>query len=135
MKQHMDMDWIVNGLAGLKGVRHVIVLSSDGLVTAQSPSLEREAAERFAAACSGLQSLGLGLAGEFGTPPGRTRQLVFELDGALLFVRTAAEGSHLAVLADPQIEPGMIATEMRAMVQRLGERTLTTPARQDALTP
>ncbi|MGP4114007.1 roadblock/LC7 domain-containing protein [Streptomyces sp. 4N509B] len=131
MTQRMDMDWVVADLDGLKGVRHVIVLSSDGLVTAQSAMLEREAAERLAATCSGLQSLGLSMAGEFGTPPGQTRQLVFELDGVMLFVRTAAKGSHLAVLADPTIEPGMIATQMQAVVQRLGERTLTTPARQD----
>ncbi|WP_077063440.1 roadblock/LC7 domain-containing protein [Streptomyces sp. MP131-18] len=127
----MDMDWVIAGLDGLKGVRHVIVLASDGLMRAKSPSLEREAADRLAAACSGLQALGLSLAEEFGSPPGQTRQLMFELDGCMLFVRRAAEGSHLAVLADPQIDPGVIATEMQSLVQRMGERTLTTPARQD----
>ena len=85
-------------------------------------------ADKLAAACAGLASLGHGISKEFGTGTG-PRQVMVEFDGGFLFVRGAGDGSRLAVVTEPVIDPALIAQQMQAQVLLIGERTLSTPTR------
>ncbi|MFC6882146.1 MULTISPECIES: roadblock/LC7 domain-containing protein [Actinomadura] len=124
-----DHDWVVGRLARVQGVRHAIVCSVDGLLKARSESTGPEEADRLSARCSGLLSLARDQAGEFGTGEKALYQLMVGHEGGYLFVRSAAARSCLAVVTGPVINAALIAQEMQAMVLKLGEQTLATPAR------
>ena len=128
-----DQNWMLDEVTGVRGVRHAVVLSADGLVRAQSAHTSRDDAERLAAACAGLKSIGQSLARQFGVGGISSRQVMVEFDGrgGYLFVRGAGDGSHLAVVTDYTIDPGLIAQQMQTQVLKIGLANLSTPARQD----
>lgn len=126
-----DNAWMVADVANLPEVRHVIVLSADGLVTARS-GIDRDAADRLAATCSGLQSLGGSVGTEFGGSPA-IGQIVVGFDGGYLFTRAAGEGSHLAVITGAKVDANLIGRAMQTQAIKLVE-TLRTPARTDSRT-
>jgi predicted regulator of Ras-like GTPase activity (Roadblock/LC7/MglB family) len=127
-----DQDWMVGDVIGVQGVRHVVVLSSDGLLKARSEGTGRDLADKVAASCAGLQAIGRSVSKQFGQEPYGVRQLMVEFNGGFLFVRTAGEGSHLAVVTGPAVDPGLIAQQMQQQIIKIGERNLATPARRDA---
>ena len=124
-----DNRWMIEDVAGVPGVQHVVVLSRDGLKTATSEGTAEEVADRVAAACSGIFSLARGLASEFGSGNPTVRQSMTEFDGAFLFMRAAGEGSVLAVVTGPSVDPALIAHQMQTQVGKLG-RGLSTPTRK-----
>lgn len=124
-----NQNWMINEVVDLAGVRHVVVLSADGLVRTASPSLGQDVAERLAAAASGLQSLGTGLARSFGTGGKALVQQITEWEGGYLFVRSAGDGSRLAVVTDDSIDPALIGSQMVLQVKRFGDH-LGTPSRR-----
>lgn len=129
----LDQSWMLDEVSGVRGVRHAVVLSSDGLVRAHSAQTSKEDAERLAAACAALKSIGQSLARYFGQGGGYTsRQVMVEFDGhsGFLFVRGAGDGSHLAVVTDPVVDPALIAQQMQAQVIKIGTPTLRTPLRE-----
>jgi predicted regulator of Ras-like GTPase activity (Roadblock/LC7/MglB family) len=128
-----DQSWMLDEVTGVRGVRHAVVLSADGLVRAQSAHTSRDEAERLAAACAGMKSIGQSLARQFGVGSISSRQVMVEFDahGGYLFVRGAGDGSHLAVVTDHVVDPGLIAQQMQAQVLKIGKANLSTPARQD----
>jgi predicted regulator of Ras-like GTPase activity (Roadblock/LC7/MglB family) len=129
----VDQNWMLAEVSEVRGVRHAVVLSADGLVRAQSPNTSKDDADRLAAACAGLKSIGQSLARQFGGGGATSRQVMVEFDGhgGYLFVRGAGDGSHLAVVTDPVVDPALIAQQMQAQVLRIGTTSLGTPARQD----
>ncbi|GLW07464.1 dynein regulation protein LC7 [Microtetraspora sp. NBRC 13810] len=124
-----NQDWMVSEVTKVKGVRHVIVLTADGLLKARSAGLERNAADRLAAACAGLQSLCDSVAVEFGTGNRAVDQLMVGYEGGYLFARSAGEGSHLVVVTEDVVDPGLVAHQMQVQVMKIGERNYSTPAR------
>ncbi|MFF7264586.1 roadblock/LC7 domain-containing protein [Streptomyces sp. NPDC008159] len=128
MPQNAGLGWLLDDLTErLEPVRHALVLSSDGLVTAASTGLRREDAEHLAAVSSGLHSLAKGSGRHFGA--GDVRQTMIEFDDAMLFVTAAGAGSCLCVLSAAETDIGQIAYEMTLMVNRVGEH-LGVDARQ-----
>ncbi|MEU6332165.1 roadblock/LC7 domain-containing protein [Streptomyces sp. NPDC047049] len=122
------LDWLLDDLTKrVQKVRHVLVLSNDGLVTGASERLEREDAEHLAAVASGLHSLAKGSGLHFRI--GRVRQTMVEFDDGVLFVTAAGDGSCLCVLAGADADMGQIAYEMTLLVNRVGEH-LGVAARQ-----
>ncbi|MEU6261769.1 roadblock/LC7 domain-containing protein [Saccharopolyspora shandongensis] len=119
---------MLNDIRELRGVRHAVVLSSDGLYKTATEHTDRDTADTVAAACSALASLGQGMARRFGRSD-TIRQVVVEFDGGFLFVRDAADGSRLAVVTEATIDPGLIAHQMQAQVTKIGEAALATPPR------
>ncbi|GHF29740.1 dynein regulation protein LC7 [Streptomyces mashuensis] len=101
------------------GMRHALVLSGDGMVTAASTGLERAEAERLAAVASGLHSLARGTGQRFGA--GRVRQTMVEFEQGVLFVTAAGERDCLCVLTGPGADLGAVAYEMTSFVRRVGE--------------
>ncbi|KJY44102.1 dynein regulation protein LC7 [Streptomyces sp. NRRL B-1568] len=111
-------------------IRHVLVLSNDGLVTGASEGLEREDAEHLAAVASGLHSLARGTGRHFRA--GRVRQTMVEFDDGVLFVTAAGEGSCLCVLGGPGADIGQVAYEMTLLVNRIGGRPGVSARQPDA---
>lgn len=127
----MNQDWMVADITWVEGVRHVVVLSVDGLLKAKSEATDRDVAERLAAACSGLQSLGRSIGKEFGSGGAAVRELMVGFEGGYLFIRAAGEGSRLAVVTGAIVDPGLVAQQMQQQVNKIGERALSTPPRRD----
>jgi predicted regulator of Ras-like GTPase activity (Roadblock/LC7/MglB family) len=126
--QSGDSSWMLELIRAVRGVRHVVVLSSDGLLRVRTEHTPLEVADKLAAACAGLASLGHGISKEFGAGAG-ARQVMVEFDGGFLFVRNAGDGSRLAVVTEAVIDPALVAQQMQAQVLLIGERTLSTPTR------
>ena len=123
-----DRSWMLELIRTVRGVRPVVVLSSDGLLKVRTEHTPADVADKLAAACAGLASLGHGISKEFGSGAG-PRQVMVEFDGGFLFVRGAGDGSRLAVITEAVIDPALVAQQMQAQVLMIGERTLGTPPR------
>ncbi|MBA4854538.1 roadblock/LC7 domain-containing protein [Nocardia farcinica] len=122
-----DLDWLLDDLVDrLAGVRHAVVLSTDGLLLGRSQAIERDDAEHFAAMSSTLYGLARSAGSRF--DGGGVRQAVIELDRAVLFVTSAGDNACLALQAAENANLGMVAYEMNVTVQRVGSY-LSTPAR------
>ncbi|MDI3387925.1 roadblock/LC7 domain-containing protein [Streptomyces sp. B-S-A8] len=120
MAQNTGLGWLLDDLTKrVEHVRHALVLSNDGLVTAASSDLQREDAEHLAAVSSGLHSLAKGSGRHFGA--GHVRQTMIEFDQAILFVTAAGDGSCLCVLSSAEADIGQVAYEMTLLVNRVGE--------------
>ncbi|WP_425956455.1 roadblock/LC7 domain-containing protein [Xylanimonas sp. McL0601] len=119
--------WMLDLVSGVKGVQHVVVLTSDGLMKVRTDHTPLDVADKVAAACAGLVALGHGMSREFGQSDA-IRQIVVEFDGGFLFVRGAGDGSRLAVITEAAVDPGLVAQQMQAQVLMIGERTLATDA-------
>jgi len=127
-------NWMVDEVTWVQGVRHVVVATSDGLVTARSEGSGEDIADRLAAACAGLHSLGRSVGREFGTGSHDVQQVMVGFDGGFLFVRRAGDGSHLAVVTEQVVDPAVIGQQMQAQVLKIGQRNLAAPPRHTAVT-
>lgn len=128
-------DWMLGEVTGVPGVRHAVVATSDGLVQARSQDTTEEVADRIAAACAGLHSLGRSAGKEFGSGSGAVLQVLVGFDGGFLFVRRAGNGAQLAVITAAGVDPALIGQQMQAQVVKIGRETLTAPARPDGTSP
>lgn len=125
-----DVDWLLDRLVDqVPGTRHAVVLSDDGLVISQSGGMDRADAERLAAIATSQQSLARGVGEVFGG--GAVHQIIIELARMWLFVSTAGRGTHLAVVADQEVDAEVMAVAMHTLVQQVGTR-LGTDARSVA---
>ena len=114
-----DLDWLLDRLVDeVAGTRHAIVLSDDGMLISQSKEIDRADAERLAAIATGQQSLARGVGEVFGG--GGVLQIIVELANFWLFISAAGRGSHLAVLADQEVEAEVLAEAMHTLVLQVG---------------
>ncbi|NLU68739.1 roadblock/LC7 domain-containing protein [Streptomyces sp. HNM0574] len=120
MALNTELDWLLDDLTQrLSSVRHGLILSTDGLVTAKSQTIERQDAEHLAAVASGLHSLAKGSGTHFSA--GQVRQTMIEFEEGVLFVTAAGDGSCLCVLTGPDADMGHVAYEMTLLLNRVGE--------------
>ncbi|RAY15716.1 roadblock/LC7 domain-containing protein [Actinomadura craniellae] len=123
------LGWMLDDALRMPETRHGILLSADGLLMAHSERIDRDEAERQAAAMAGLQSLARGTA-EFCGDPGTTwRQTISEFDDGYVFLVAAGAGAYLAVSASPQVDMEAVSFRLQELVQRLGKE-LTSPPRE-----
>jgi predicted regulator of Ras-like GTPase activity (Roadblock/LC7/MglB family) len=129
-----NVNWLVNNFVDrTPGVTEAMVVTSDGLPMAVSKTLDRDAADRFAAVASGLIGLAYGAAGRFGG--GSVTEVIVEMERAFVFVTGISDGSCLAVVAEAGCDVGLVGYEMAVLVERTG-RVLTPALRielQEAL--
>ncbi|MGV9846030.1 roadblock/LC7 domain-containing protein [Streptomyces fungicidicus] len=124
---HQDLDWLLDGLVdSVAGTRSAVLLSDDGLVVSHSQSIPRADAERLAAISTGQQSLARGVGQLF--DGGVVHQVIVELADLWLFVITAGQGTHLAVVASQEVDAEVMSLAMHNLVQQVG-RKLGTAAR------
>ncbi|OIV38289.1 dynein regulation protein LC7 [Mangrovactinospora gilvigrisea] len=122
-----DLDWLLDGLLEkVAGALHAIVLSDDGLVISQSRTIDRADAEHLAAVATGQQSLARSVGGRFRGGP--VHQVIVEMADLWLFITAAGNGTHLAVIADAQVDAEMMAVAMHTLIQQVGQK-LGTPVR------
>jgi len=117
--------WVVDSFAQtVPGVRHTLVVSTDGLLVTMSSALDRTEADRFGAVVSGLSALTNGCARQLGG--GAVSQVLVEMDELYLLVMSVSDGSVLAVVAESTCDVGLIGYEMTLLAARA--RSVLTPA-------
>lgn len=122
-----NMDWLLKDLAvTVPRTRHIVLLSADGLCMAQWGA-DKDAADRLAAASSGLKSLAQSVAAEFPHSEGGVRMVVLEVDGGFFYLMAAAANSCLAVTADEGVDAGLMSRRMRDLVIRIGDHLASPP--------
>ncbi|MFD5079573.1 roadblock/LC7 domain-containing protein [Streptomyces sp. NPDC058371] len=114
--QHID--WLLKGLVEkVPHTQSALLLSSDGLPKSVE-GLKPEQADHLAALASGLYSLARSAGASF-ADGADVRQVVVELDTALLFVSAAGSGTCLAVLASHEAEAAVLGYEMARLVKQV----------------
>ncbi|MFF4404785.1 roadblock/LC7 domain-containing protein [Streptomyces sp. NPDC001262] len=114
-----NVGWLIAEFAErTPGVRHALVVSSDGLELASSPGLDRAGTEQLSAVASGLVSLTRGAAELYGC--GRVNQTMIDMEQGCLCLMAIADGSSLAVLADAGCDIGLVAFEAARLVDQAG---------------
>jgi predicted regulator of Ras-like GTPase activity (Roadblock/LC7/MglB family) len=113
------LTWMLDSL-DIEGVRYSVLISGDGLRMAHSDSITRDEADAFAAAVSGVQSLGKALAALCGDEGNRLRQNLIEYDQALVLITAAGQNAMLGVCAEPTADAGLIVHRMNDLASRLG---------------
>ncbi|MFI9720518.1 roadblock/LC7 domain-containing protein [Streptomyces sp. NPDC052396] len=127
MSTHANLEWLLADVLRVPAVRHALVVSRDGLRLACSPDLSIDDADRLAAICSGLFSLGHEVAAQLADGPSVTRQVMVEHDGGFLFLVAAGPGAALAVASTAEVDAGLVAREMQHLVVRIGEHLSSPP--------
>ncbi len=129
-----ELDWLLESLLNrTPGVRHVLVLSKDGLRLCFTSGLDVDRADHLSAIASGIQSLALSASAEFGNALGSGQSMV-EFPGGLLLIVPAGEGAHLTVVASDDADVGLIGHNMNELVEQIGSY-LTAPPRQPGPSP
>lgn len=124
-----DLEWLLENLKKrTPEVRHVLVLSKDGLRLCFTGELGVDRADQMSAIASGIQSLALSASAEFGTALGSGQSMV-EFPGGVLLIVPAGEGAHLAVIAGEQADVGLVGHNMTELVEQIGA-FLTAPPRE-----
>ncbi|MFI9507946.1 roadblock/LC7 domain-containing protein [Nocardia sp. NPDC052566] len=120
------LGWLLEDLE-IPGVRFAVLLSDDGLRIAHSAGVAKDDAERFAAAASGLRSLGKAL-GEFCGGAGNTvRQNMTEYDEGMILITAAGAGALLGVATHSDTDIGLIAHRMNELAARVGHELGSQP--------
>lgn len=115
-----EFGWILDELIKTPHTRHALYLSADGLAAAGSQDLERDLADKIAAAVSGLQSLSHGTAAFADCEGPSDLTLIHYPAGGYVFLMAAGNGAHLAVSADGEADMEDVSFAMETTVTRLG---------------
>jgi predicted regulator of Ras-like GTPase activity (Roadblock/LC7/MglB family) len=114
-----DLTWLLDDMVErVSEARHVVVLSTDGLLIAAS-------SKHLSAVASGLQSLARGAGRPFGATG--VRQTIIEMNNMFVFVTEAGKRAHLVVVGSEDSDVGLIAYEMAMLVVRVGKYLTTSP--------
>jgi predicted regulator of Ras-like GTPase activity (Roadblock/LC7/MglB family) len=114
-----SLNWLVaNFVDRVAAVTEAVVVSSDGLLIAMSDSLDRAVGDRLAAVAAGLISIARGAGRPMAAGP--VRQIIIEMEQALLIVMCISDGSALAVTATRPCDVGLVAYEMAVLVEKAG---------------
>ena len=119
--QNDDLGWFLDDfVVRVADVTHTIVVSSDGILLAHSSTLPVANADQLSAIASGLASLSDAAASTFDA--GMMAHACVEMELGYLLVLTMGRGAHLAVLATPDCELGLLAYGMAFLVEQVGVR-------------
>ncbi|MDR7304061.1 roadblock/LC7 domain-containing protein [Haloactinomyces albus] len=131
--QSSDLTWLLSRLVEtVPHTRSALLLSSDGMPK-YFHGLTADDADRLAALASSLCSLAQRVGSSFGGGDG-IRQVNAELDDVILLVTAAGAGTVLAVLADRDVNAGVLSYEMGQLSKKV-PTYLATPARHDIAAP
>lgn len=111
-----DPGWLLADLVErVPGTRSAVLLSADGMVTAEH-GLGTDDADRLAPLASSLCAIARTVAATFDGKD-QVRQVVIEMDTTMMFVSAAGYNSVLAVLADRAADAGVLGYEMTQLVK------------------
>lgn len=121
-----DLSWLLDDVCNrVGGIHGVTVLSSDGLLIANSSGVMDADAEHMSAVASAFNSLARSASTHF--HGGGVQQTVVEMDNAVLLVTAAGPGACLAVLAGADADLGAVAFETGLLVRRVGSTLSAAP--------
>ncbi|MDK9497080.1 roadblock/LC7 domain-containing protein [Streptomyces katrae] len=120
-----------NNLSRIAGIQGAVLLSNDGIMLS-AYLLERDQAERIAAASSGVAATMKAISREI--DGGRVIRQLVEMDDRYLCVVGCGEGSTLIVVTSRKARLGELGGEAVRTAQALGE-WLGTPERTTPPTP
>jgi len=121
-----DVHWLIGEFAdSVPGVEHAVAVSGDGLALGYSNGLPRDAAEKLAAAGSGLTSLLVGIAGIVNA--GHVQSSLVELDAGFLFVMSTAGGESILVLGRGDCDPAQITYQLALVIEKFGDMLQAAP--------
>jgi predicted regulator of Ras-like GTPase activity (Roadblock/LC7/MglB family) len=127
-----DLSWVLNDVLQVRGARHAILVSADGLLLEHSSAIGRDDAETVAAAMSSMQSLSRAVAPFIGTgTTGRWRQTLLEYEDGWIFLIAAGSGAYLAAATSADVDMEAMSFRMQQQVGALG-KAMTSPPRQNA---
>jgi predicted regulator of Ras-like GTPase activity (Roadblock/LC7/MglB family) len=127
-----DLEWLLKNLKERTPfVRHVLVLSKDGLRLCFTDDLGVDRADQLSAIASGIQSLALSASAEFGSDLGSGQSMV-EFPGGVLLIVPAGEGAHLAVVAADEADVGLVGHNMSELVEQIGGHLTSPPRSREA---
>jgi predicted regulator of Ras-like GTPase activity (Roadblock/LC7/MglB family) len=116
-----DLSWVLNDVLEVRGARHAVLVSSDGLLLQRSDEIGRDDAETNAAAMSSMQSLSRAVAGFVGAGHGVWKQTLLEYDGGWIFLIAAGSGAYLAVSAALEVDMEAMSFRMQKTVTALSK--------------
>ncbi|MEU7435967.1 roadblock/LC7 domain-containing protein [Streptomyces sioyaensis] len=122
------LGWMLDEVLKVPKARHAILLSADGMLRAHSQGIERDEAERQAAALSGLQSISRSTAEFCARETSPWQQTLVEFVDGYVFLVAAGAGAYLAVSAGQEVDMEAVTFSMHKLVDRLGKE-LTSPPR------
>lgn len=133
--ENRDLEWLLENLKNrTPEVRHVLVLSKDGLQLCFTGEMGADRADQLSAIASGIQSLALSSSVEFGTSIGSGQAMV-EFPGGVLLIIPAGDGAHLAVVAGDQADVGLVGHNMSELVEQIGGYLTAAPRQVAAPSP
>ncbi|HEY9326769.1 MAG TPA: roadblock/LC7 domain-containing protein [Streptomyces sp.] len=133
MTQNRDA-WMLNQVIDQPEVYDAILVAADGLVMAFSPGLDRDQADRIAAALSGVQATSSATAMFCRAPADSWRQSLVEFDGGFVITIHAGDSTYLSVATSGAADVGQVAYRMHEVVDQLGREMGSAP-RQDVGSP
>ena len=120
MSESQNLGFLLHDYRGrVLGVRHVIALSSDGILVAHDGSLPDDVAQKLAAATSGLVSLLRNLGDQIGA--GGCSHNLTEYAGGFMLTMGAGQGGALVAFADRACDMGAVSFELTQLVNRVGD--------------
>ncbi|GAA3808203.1 roadblock/LC7 domain-containing protein [Streptomyces chiangmaiensis] len=122
-----DLSWVLNDVLTVRGARHAILVSSDGLLLERSSDIPRDEAETNAAAMSSMQSLSRAVSGFVAGGKGVWKQTLMEYDGGWIFLKAAGSGAYLAVSTALDVDMELMALRMHQVVTALGKALSAQP--------
>jgi predicted regulator of Ras-like GTPase activity (Roadblock/LC7/MglB family) len=130
-----DLNWLLRRLVeAVPETRSALLLSVDG-IPKYWYGLDIDDADRLAALSSSMCSLANQVGKKFSDDGSDgVRQVITELNEIILFVTAASAGSVLAVLADRDVDAGILSYEMQRLCTQV-PAVLVTPARYHVAQP
>ncbi|ASY35207.1 MULTISPECIES: roadblock/LC7 domain-containing protein [unclassified Streptomyces] len=122
-----DLSWVLNDVLEVRGARHAILVSGDGLLLQRSDEISRDDAETNAAAMSSMQSLSRAVAPFVGAGNGFWKQTLLEYDGGWIFLIAAGSGAYLAVSAAVDVDMEAVSFRMQKTVTALAKAMSIAP--------
>jgi predicted regulator of Ras-like GTPase activity (Roadblock/LC7/MglB family) len=122
-----DLSWVLNDVLEVRGARHGILVSGDGLLLHRSADISRDDAETNAAAMSSMQSLSRAVSGFSGGGQGFWKQTLLEYDDGWIFLIAAGQGSYLAVSAALDVDMEAMSFRMQKTVAALSKAMSVAP--------
>ncbi|MFJ4436195.1 roadblock/LC7 domain-containing protein [Streptomyces sp. NPDC088923] len=122
-----DLSWVLNDVLEVRGARHAILVSGDGLLLQRSDEISRDDAETNAAAMSSMQSLSRAVAPFVGAGNGLWKQTLLEYDGGWIFLIAAGSGAYLAVSAAVDVDMEAVSFRMQKTVTALAKAMSVAP--------
>jgi predicted regulator of Ras-like GTPase activity (Roadblock/LC7/MglB family) len=131
-QQKRGLEWLLENLKDrTPEVRHVLVLSKDGLRLSFTRDLDVDQADHLSAIASGIQSLAISASAEFGTGLGSGQSMV-EFPGGVLLIIPAGVGANLAVVASEYADVGLVGHNMSELVEQIGGYLTAAPRQHEA---